>query len=207
MDPIERKRAERRALLATASAMTFREGGEAYIEGARRELAQREAPAPVAQHARDLRLSRHRRLASPGGRHRPRDAGAGADLADEARDGEPGARADRGRSGLGHGARLPRATTRRAGAAISTSCCRRGPRSQGPAPAGDALSEVPAFMARLRAHDSISARGARVHHPGGLRTSEAIRATGTRSTSGKALDLPGTRIKAGREHRVPLSAG
>ena len=52
--------------------------------------------------------------------------------------------------------------------------------------------DVPGFMAELRERDSISARGARVHHPDGRADQRDIGATWDEiDLAGKALDDPG----------------
>ena len=87
------------------------------------------------------------------GRHRARAQGARADLDDEARDGGPGARPDRGGARLGEGARLPRrrepgalARPSRQAAAEPRARCAAVQQPSRPCP----TPNCPAFMAELR---------------------------------------------------------
>lgn len=67
-------------------------------------------------------------------------------------------------------------------------------------------AEVPAFMAELLEHDSISARALEYTILTAARTSETIGARWPEiNTKAKLWTVPADRIKAGREHRVPLS--
>jgi integrase len=73
-------------------------------------------------------------------------------------------------------------------------------------------AELPAFMAELRGRDSLSARALEFTVLTAARTSETIGATGeTIGTEWSEIDLkariwtiPAERMKAGKEHRVPL---
>ena len=72
----------------------------------------------------------------------------------------------------------------------------------------DALpfAEIPAFMARLREMDFISARALEFTILTAVRTSETIGATWAEiDFDAEVWTIPADRIKAGREHRVPLS--
>ncbi|HEV7370819.1 tyrosine-type recombinase/integrase [Arenibaculum sp.] len=66
--------------------------------------------------------------------------------------------------------------------------------------------ELPAFMARLRAQEGVATSALEFVILTATRTSETIGATWDEIDLGKAVwTIPSTRIKAGREHRVPLS--
>lgn len=66
--------------------------------------------------------------------------------------------------------------------------------------------EVGAFMAALRAHEGVSARALEFCMLTATRTSEAIGARWEEIDLGAGLwTIPAGRIKAGKEHRVPLS--
>jgi integrase len=66
--------------------------------------------------------------------------------------------------------------------------------------------EIPAFMADLRGRQSISARCLEVTILAALRTSEAIGARlGEIDLEARLWTVPGSRMKTGTEHRIPLS--
>lgn len=66
--------------------------------------------------------------------------------------------------------------------------------------------ELPAFMAALRARDSVSARALEVTILTAARTSETVKAVWAEiDLQVRVWTIPGDRMKAGREHRVPLS--
>ena len=68
------------------------------------------------------------------------------------------------------------------------------------------FAEVPAFMARLRERDSVSARALELLILTAARSGEVRGATWQEIDLDKALwTIPGERMKAGREHTVPLS--
>ncbi len=100
------------------------------------------------------------------------------------------------------------AKTRRAGAGIWTSCCRRVPRcAQVEHHAALPYAELPAFLASLREQEGIAARALEFLILTAARTGEVI---GARWNEIDLLDktwtVPAARMKAHREHRVPLSA-
>ena len=67
-------------------------------------------------------------------------------------------------------------------------------------------ADVPAFMARLRAHDSISARALEFTGLAAVRTNETIYAAWAEiDLAAKTWTIPGRRMKSERDHRVPLS--
>ncbi len=66
------------------------------------------------------------------------------------------------------------------------------------------FDEVGAFMAELRKQDGVAARGLEFLILTGTRTSEVIGATPD-EVKGPIWTIPADRIKAGLEHRVPLS--
>lgn len=66
--------------------------------------------------------------------------------------------------------------------------------------------EIPAFMAALRSHAGVAARALEFTILTAARTGEVIGAkVGEIDFSAKVWTIPGERMKAGREHRVPLS--
>ncbi|WP_428660485.1 tyrosine-type recombinase/integrase [Reyranella sp.] len=66
--------------------------------------------------------------------------------------------------------------------------------------------EIPAFMAELRQRDSISARALEFTVLCAARTGETIGATWPEiDLDGKVWTVPAARMKAGKDHRVPLS--
>jgi integrase len=71
-----------------------------------------------------------------------------------------------------------------------------------------AYSELGEFMAQLRAHDAIAARALEFLILTAGRTAEVLGARwGEINIREKVWIVPAHRMKAGREHRVPLSAG
>jgi integrase len=67
--------------------------------------------------------------------------------------------------------------------------------------------ELPAFLGSLREQDGASARALEFTILTGARTNESIGAQWSEfDLSGKVWTVPAERMKAGREHRVPLSA-
>ena len=100
-----------------------------------------------------------------------------------------------------------RARTRHDGGGISTSCCQRCPRcGRSSTTAALPYGELPAFMAALRAKGGMTALAFEFTILTTARTGEAI---GTRWSEldlrEKVWTIPASRMKAGREHRVPLS--
>jgi len=70
-----------------------------------------------------------------------------------------------------------------------------------------AFAGVPAFMAALHQQDTVAARALEFLIHTAARTSEVIGATWDEiDLDGKTWTVPANRMKAGREHRVPLSA-
>ena len=66
-------------------------------------------------------------------------------------------------------------------------------------------ADLPAFMAELRALQSVSARALELTVLTACRTTEAIKARWSEiDFAAKVWTVPGARMKAGREHRVPL---
>ena len=67
-------------------------------------------------------------------------------------------------------------------------------------------ADVPAFMAALRAQDSISAKALEFTILAAVRTGETIHASWDEvDLTTKAWTIPGRRTKAAKDHRVPLS--
>jgi integrase len=66
--------------------------------------------------------------------------------------------------------------------------------------------DIPAFMAELRARDSLSARALELTILCGTRTSETIGATWHEfDLAARTWVIPTERMKAGKEHKIPLS--
>ena len=209
IDPIEARRAERaRQRLDAAKAITFKQCAESLHRRAPRRMAQRQARRAMGGDACHLCLSRSSarcrcRRWTPalcsrcwnrsGRRSRKRQAAcAGASKAFWT---SPRCAA------------IATAKTRRAGAAISTSCCRRAPRcAQVEHHAALPYAELPAFLASLREQEGIAARALEFAILTAARTGEVI---GARWNEIDLLDktwtVPAARMKAHREHRVPLS--
>jgi integrase len=69
-----------------------------------------------------------------------------------------------------------------------------------------AFDAIPAFMADLRAKEGITARALEIVALTCLRTGEALDATWDEiDLAGKVWTIPAERMKAGKEHKVPLS--
>jgi integrase len=66
-------------------------------------------------------------------------------------------------------------------------------------------AELPDFIAKLRAQEGVAARALEFTTLTAARTSDTIGAVWDEvNTSGKVWTVPGDRMKAGKEHRVPL---
>jgi integrase len=69
-----------------------------------------------------------------------------------------------------------------------------------------AYADVPAFMARLGSRSDIAARALAFLILTACRTNEVLAATWDEIDLGSRVwTIPASRMKAGREHRVPLS--
>ena len=208
-DPIEERRGRRQAArLQTAKAMTFRRMRRGLYRSASSWLEESEARRAMAGDACDLRLPGSRRAAGPGGRRRARHEGAGADLERESRRRRAGSAAASSWCSIGHRrAAIGKARTRPGGAAISKTCCRGGRRSaRVEHHAALPYAELPAFMAELRQQEGIAARALEFAILTAARTGEVIGATWAEiDLEGRLWTIPAERMKAGREHRVPLS--
>lgn len=67
-------------------------------------------------------------------------------------------------------------------------------------------SELPAFMAELAAHDDLTYQAMRLTILTACRTSEVLGATWAEiDKASRTWTIPASRMKAGKEHRVPLS--
>ena len=136
-----------------------------------------------------------------------RAQGCRADLDHEARDGEPRARPDCIGHRLGDRARL---SARREPSALArpprqTTAGRRKVRRVKNHPALP-YADLPAFASKLRERNGISARALEFAILTAGRTSEVIGARWSEIDIGtKVWTVPAERMKAGREHRVPLS--
>src|SRR6516162_4478607 len=173
-----------------------------------RRVAQRQTCGPMERDAFHLRLSDHWCAASAGDRHWPCAQGAGTDLEGKARNGEPFARAFRKHFGPRQGARLPRrrkprALARTLGQAAAATFQGAPSRTHAFLP----CAELPGFLVALREQEGIAAYALEFLTLTAARTSEVI---GARWREMNLLDktwtVPATRMKARREHRIPLSA-
>ena len=132
--------------------------------------------------------------------------GAGADLADQARDGEPPARPDRGVLDWATARGLRRARTRRAGAVTSSICCRRSPRRARSSTTPPCPTPRSASSWKLRKADGTAARALEFTILTAARTGEVLGARWDEIDLKAGLWIvPAERMKARREHRVPLS--
>jgi integrase len=211
VDPIERNRAERmQALLATASTMTFRECGAAYIaahEATWRNPKHRQQwpntletyvyPVIGDLPVQAVDVAHVMKILEPIWQSKPETAGRVRGRIEtvldwaKARNYRPKDSENPARW-RGHlDQLLPKKTKV------------RRVRHQPAMPYRD----VPGFMAGLRERDSISARGLEFTILAAVRTSEAIGATWDEiDIDAKTWTIPAERIKAERLHRVPLSA-
>ena len=109
IDPLEARHAERaRVRVEAAKARTFRQDAEAYIAAHEDGWKNSKHRAQWTSTLETYALPGARRPAGRGDRHGAGAPGARADLAEQDRDGEPGARPDRGGARLGDRARPPR---------------------------------------------------------------------------------------------------
>jgi integrase len=98
------------------------------------------------------------------------------------------------------------ATILLAGAAISTSCWQSAARSARSSITRPSFDQLPAFVEELGQRDFISARALEFTILTAARTSEAIGAAWAEIDLAKRTwTIPADRMKAGKEHRVPLS--
>src|SRR5438552_2333587 len=96
--------------------------------------------------------------------------------------------------------------TQRAGAVISTTYCRRAQRYAGLSITLPYM-EMPAFMAELRKREGIAALALEFLILTAARTGEIVGACWDEFDLDSGVwTVPGERMKARREHRVPLSA-
>ena len=155
-----------------------------------------------------IRLSHYRRVARAGGGHRLGAQGPRADLDDEAGNSRPLARPHRKHFGLCQGARLsrrgkPGTMARPSRQAVAARAKVREVEHHAALP----YAELPAFLASLREQEGIAARALEFLILTAARTGEVI---GARWSEIDLLDktwtVPAARMKAHREHRVPLSA-
>jgi integrase len=160
----------------------------------------------MAGDAFHLRLSGHRRLASADGGHRLGARDAGTDLDSEARNGGPSPAARGKYIGFRQGPSLPR--RRESGAlawASRQAVARAFQGTRGRTPRRTTVY-VPAFLASLRKREAVSARALEFLIVTAGRTGEVIGAHWSEiSLLDKTWTVPATRMKAHREHRVPLS--
>jgi integrase len=208
VDPIERKRAEQlQALLATASTMTFRECGERYIaahEASWRNPKHRaQWPATLEAYAypvigalpvQVVDVAHVMKVLEPIWQTKPETASRVRGRIETVLDWATARKFRHGDNPArwrGHLAQLLPSKTKV-----------RKVRHQPAMPYAD----VPGFMAGLRTRDSISARGLELTVLAAARTSEAIGATWDEiNFATKTWTVPARRIKAERDHRVPLS--
>jgi integrase len=209
VDPIEQVRAQRQqALLATASTMTFKDCAEAYIAGHeaswRNPKHRAQWPATLETYVYPLvgalpvqtvGVAHVMRILEPIWQSKPETASRVRGRVETvlawamAREHRP--KGDNPARWRGHlDQLLPKKTKV------------RRTRHQPAMPYAD----VPGFMAGLCARDSISARALEFTILTATRTGEAIGATWAEiDLAAKLWTIPAERIKARREHRVPLS--
>src|SRR5262249_11664570 len=186
----------------------------------RSRVAKPEASPAVEEHARHLREPGGRQAAGVGSGYRARTQGARTHLDQEARDGLAGARAHGSCARLGQGARLSHGREpgqmARAAPTGETRARWRGPLTHLlPAktkvrkvehPAALPYARIGAFLAALRKQDGISARALEFLVLTATRTGETLGATWNEVDMGAKLwTIPAGRMKAGKEHRGPLS--
>ena len=208
IDPIEARKAQRDAEEARSGQVDdLRRMCRRLYRCAQGRLAEREASRPMAQHAEHLRGPGLRLLAGAGGRCRARDEGPGADLATK-----------------------PETASRLRGrieAVLDWATVRGYRKGENPArwrghldkllPARSKVRKVehhPAlpyveladFITALRSQDGIAARALEFLILTATRTGEVIGARWDEiDLEEKIWIVPAARMKAGREHRVPLS--
>ena len=206
LDPIEQRRADKAAKrLDQAKGITFRQVAEEYIGAAHAGLEKCEARGAMASDAGELRL--------PEDRHAP---GTGDRRCDGARH-RPAALARKDRDCVRVRGRIEAiinyATPQyRVGdnparwQILKSKLPKREKIATVEHHAAMPYAELPAFMAELRARPSISARALEFLVLTWARTSELVAATWPElDLTDGTWTIPGSRMKAGREHRVPLS--
>ena len=161
----------------------------------------------MALHAQDLRLSGPWPFTGPGDRHWTYAQGVRADLGREAGNRRACSGPHRGRVGLGEGAR----TSRRGepGALARPSRQAAAGAIEGPPVEHHAalpFVDLPAFMGRLGKQEGTAARALTFTILTAARTGETIGAKwGEIDLTAKVWTIPAGRMKAGKEHRVPLA--
>ena len=209
IDPIEVRRAEReQKKIDAAKSMTFDACAAAYIDahtaGWRNAKHIDQWSNTLATYAGPVIGSLPVQAVDVG----LVDEGAGADLEREARNSQPSARSHRKRARLGEGARL---TGGREPGEVARSS--RQPPSGArqvrrvehhPTLPYDELAD---FIAELRGQEGIASRALEFLILTAARTGEVIGARWDEIDLGEKMwVVPAARMKAGREHRVPLSA-
>ena len=134
-----------------------------------------------------------------------RAQGAVAYLDDEARNGAPAEAADESRIRLGRGVRFPNGDNPTDGITRVLPNVRKAATHHPALP----YAQVPAFVQQLRECDAGEVDATRLRvldSDGGPHQRGHRRTVGRNRRGGRTWTIPGVRIKAGREHRVPLSA-
>ena len=208
IDPIDaREAARRQAAIEQVKALKFKDAAAAYMAAHRVAWKNDKHAAQWPATLTTIRLSDHRRVAVTPDRHHAGHEGDRADLVGKAGDRQPAARPHRNRARLGDRARL--SPWRKSGTLARPS------RQAAPVAlksAQDATSsalpyaELPAFLIKLREQDGVAARALEFTILTAARTGETIGAKRDEiDTKNKLWTIPAERMKAGKDHRVPLS--
>ena len=208
IDPIEQRREQQQAAqLDPAKVMTFRQCAEAYIAahraGWKSSVHAAQWPATLGTYAFPTIGDLPVRRSTPGS-----SCACSNRSGLKAGDRVQTARPDRGGARLGDGARL--SAGRKPGTverAISKTCCRPAPRCAASSITPRCpIDEMPDFMAELRPAGRRRSRALEFAILTAARTGEVIGALWDEFDLTERLwTIPAERMKAGREHRVPLS--
>ncbi len=186
---------------------TFGEAADAYVEAMRPQWKSEKHAEQWAMTLRDY-AAPIRAKPVRGDRDSRRAGRAAADLGLEIRDSLPAARPHRERAGCreGQGQRTGDNPARWRGH-LDQLLPKRAKLSRGHHEAMP-IDALPAFMARCRAREGMSACALKFTILTAARTGEAIGAPWAEFDLDKGVwTVPAERMKAGREHRVPLSIG
>ena len=217
-DPIAERNARKAAFIADreaekAKATTFRQCADAYIMAHQAGLEKRQARRPMGSDPGDLRLSGNRFAAGRAGRSQPYHENPRADLDDQDGDGQPRPWSHRKDTGPGQGDRnFATAKTLPGGLVIWISFL---PKKSQVAPvehfAALPYKQLPAFMAKLRKRDGVSARALEFTILNITRTANTIGAKWNQiDEKERTWTIPGELLKGqkGRrrpDHVIPLS--
>ena len=210
VDPLAARRAaEAEAARAAAQVLTFKAAAEALIESKRPGWRNAKHACAVGDHAADASLSQARRPRRAGDRHRRRARGAASRSGPTKPETASRVR-QRIEAVLDYAKAIGQAHRRQPGAlegATSTTCCRSRARSSRSStmPALD-WREAPAFMAELAKREGIGAKALAFAILTAARSGEVRGMTwGEVDDDASVWTVPGARMKAGKEHRVPLT--